>query len=332
MKKNQQIVKLFLVLFICTAVIFGFSYFGSQATGNLTKGNQQRTASIKVAKQPVSEPVQTEREDILNQATISLKEIPGDLQTALTANAKIEISAQASFSLLQFMKKQKLEAVSTDTLSILATGIYQAILPTNFTIAERNIGNQLPAYAHLGDEAKVDFAQNMDLVFSNPNKTKYILDLQLVGESLTVTLKGVLLPYEYKITTKNEQTLTPKIVVQYSPLLSSGQTSVKNAGRKGQTVSVYRQEYQGDRLIKSELVSNDYYPPEYRVEIHGLMAPASQTGTAADSAAQTDQQTASANSAQTSQTAESPTPTTDGTASQNTNDSDLWGKPNENGK
>ncbi len=209
-------------------------------------------------------------------------------------------------------------------------------MPTNFAIEERNIGNELPAYAHLGDEAKVDFTQNMDLAFSNPNKTKYTLDLQLNGNSLTVTLKGAKLPYEYKITTKNEQKLMPKTIVQYSPLLASGQTMVKNAGQNGQTAAVYRQTYKGDILIKSELIANDYYPPEYRVEIHALNAPAAQSGTTTDPALQTDQQTAPANSDQTGQPTEPTTGTQtnviNGTTSQSTNGSDLWGKPDESPK
>src|SRR6478672_3631150 len=107
MIKNQQVVKLFLVLFVCTAVIFSSSYFGSQAIGKLKKGDQQQTASLKVAEKPVSESVQAEQDFVLNQATVSLKEISEDLQAALTANLKIEIPPQASFSLLEFAKKQK---------------------------------------------------------------------------------------------------------------------------------------------------------------------------------------------------------------------------------
>ncbi|MCQ6278271.1 G5 domain-containing protein [Bacillus sp. EB600] len=338
MKRNQQMVKLFLILFICTAVIFSSAYFGSQAIGKLKKGDQQQTASIKVAEKSVSEsvPAEAEKEDVLSKATVSSKELPEDLQPALTVISKIEIPAQASFSLLEFAKKQNLETLSTDTLSIIATGIYQAILPTNFAIEERNIGNELPAYAHLGDEAKVDFTQNMDLAFSNPNKTKYTLDLQLNGNSLTVTLKGAKLSYEYKITTKNEQKLMPKTIVQYSPLLTPGQTMVKNAGHNGLTAAVYRQTYKGDILIKSELIGNDYYPPEYRVEIHALNAPAAQSGNSTDHASQTDQQPAPANPDQTGQPTElttgTQTNTTNDITSQSTNDSDLWGKPNEGSK
>jgi hypothetical protein len=341
MVKNQQLVKLFLSLFLCTLVIFSTSYFGAKAFGGKTE-NVQQTAVIKKNDNPAPVPTSVEQAVVLNSATVSLKKIPDDLQVFLSANPKIDLAADSSFSLLDFLKKQKLEALSSETLGIIGTGIYQAILPTNFVIEERNIGTELPAYAALGDEAKVDFSQNMDLAFSNPNNTKCTLEIQLNGNSLTVSLKGANLPYKYKIAKNNEQKLTPKTIVQYSPLLSPGQTTVKSPGKNGQTIEVFRQTFKGDILMKSELIANDYYPPEYRVEIHALDQPAQPAGAATDTAAQSNQQTVS-NSDQTSQTAQSTTDgatttesstttTTSGTTATSTSDSNLWGKPNEETK
>jgi hypothetical protein len=335
MVKNQQLIKLFLSLFVCTLVIFSSSYFGAKAFGGGNKENVPQTAAVKKNVKPATEPVTSEQEVVLNSATLNVMDVPDDLQSFLTANPKIELPADSSFSLLDFLKKQKLETASAEALSIIGTGIYQAILPTNFMIEERNIGSELPAYAALGDEAKVDFTQSMDLAFSNPNNSKCTLELKLNGNSLTVTLKGAKLPYEYKITKKNEQKLTPKTVVQYSPLLTSGQTTVKSPGKNGQTVEVYRQTYKGDILEKSEQIANDYYPPEYRVEIHALDQPTQTAGDATDTSTQTDQQ-ATSNSDQSSQTSQSTTDgtttTTNGTTATSTSDSDLWGKPNEETK
>jgi biopolymer transport protein ExbD len=332
MAKKQQFIKLFLSLFVCTLVIFSSSYFGAKAFGESKKENVQQTASVKTSEKPATESVTSEQEVTLNSATVNVKDVPDDLQAFLTTNPKIELTADSSFSLLDFLKKQKLETTSAEALSIIGTGIYQAILPTNFTIEERNTGSELPAYAALGDEAKVDYTQNMDLAFSNPNNSKFTMELQLNGNSLTVTLKGAKLPYEYKITKKNEQKLTPKTVVQYSPLLTSGQTTDKSPGKNGQTVEVYRQTFKGDILEKSELIANDYYPPEYRVEIHALDQPEQTAGVVTDTSTQTDLQTTS-NTDQSSQTSQSTTDgTTTTTTATSTSDSDLWGKPNEETK
>jgi hypothetical protein len=328
MVKNQQLVKLFLSLFLCTLVIFSSSYFGAKAFGGAKKENVQQTASVKKNEKQATEPVTSEQEVVLNSATVKVKVVPDDLQAFLSANPKIELPANSSFSLLDFLKKQKLETLSTDALSIIGTGIYQAILPTDFSIEERNIGSELPAYAALGDEAKVDVTQSMDLAFSNPNNTNSTLEFQLNGNSLTVTLKGAKLPYDYKIAKENEQKLTAKTVIQYSPLLTSGQTTVKNPGKNGQTVEVYRQTYKGDILVKSELIANDYYPPDYRVEIHALDQPAQTQRTVTDTTVQTTD-----SSSQTAQsTTDGTTTTTNGTTATSSTDSNLWGKPNEETK
>jgi hypothetical protein len=327
----QQFVKLFLILLVCTLVIFSSSYFGAKAFGGDKK--VQQIVSIKKNVKPAIKPVTSEPEVVLTSATVNVKDIPDDLPSFLSVNPKIDFPADSSFSLLDFLKKQKLETLSADTMSIIGTGIYQAILPTNFSLEERNISSELPDYASLGGEAKVDFSQNMDLAFSNPNNTKCILEFQLNGNSLTVSLKGAKLPYEYKIMKKNEQKVAPKTIVQYSPLVSSGQTAVKNTGKAGQTIDVFRQTYKGDILVKSELIANDYYPPEYRIEIHGLDQTAQTAGAVANTTVQTDQQTV-ANTDQNGQTTQSTTTTTtDGTtAAVSSSDSNLWGKPNEETK
>jgi hypothetical protein len=287
--KNQQFLKLFLVLFTCTVVIFCSSYYGSAILGKSAVENEKTSPNIKNAgksKTPaVSHPV---AESVLNETTVTLDEVPEELQ--FFSHSKIEIPAQSSFSLLGFVKTKKLENISSESLSLLATAIYQTVLSTNFTIVERNIGTKLPQNMSLGFEAKVNSKENQDFEFSNPNKSKYVLELQINNHQLIVTLKGEKLPYDYKIRTKNKQYFSPKTIVQYSPMLTPGQTKVVTGGTDGQEVEVYRDTYQADQYIKSERISDDYYPPEYRVEINALDVPSSQQGTSAQNTAQTNAQ------------------------------------------
>ncbi len=333
MTKNLQMIKLFLVLFLSTAFIFGASYVGSWAVGkNKTEENQTVAKTPKNVKQTVQQTAEPSSETVLSEASVKFDVTPEELQTYAETVSKIEIPAQANFSLLEFVKKQKLGTMNSDTLSMIATGIYQAILPTNFAIEERNIGNELPAYAILGYDAQLDPAENKDLVFNNPNNTKFTLYFQLSNNSLTVTLKGNKLPYDYKIVTKQAIQLKPKTVIQYSPLLASGQIKVMDTGKNGQSIKVFREIYQGAFLKESDLISNDYYPPEYRVEIHALINN-QQTASGADSTIQTTGGTNTDQTNQGSQTQSGGQSTTaSDTTSQNTNDSDLWGKSNEQSK
>lgn len=255
---------------------------------------------------------------VISEAIVELKVVPLDLQTVVEANPEILIEKESEFSLLEFAKNQKVE--NSSILSTIATGIYQTILPSNFKIEERNIGSALPDYAELGLEASVNLVNGSDLVLLNPNKSLYSIELRIDGKNLVVTLKGEKLLYNYKISKKDEQQLKPKTIKQYSPLVLPGQIKVQTEGSDGKIVKVYRDIYQDSQKIKSELISEDYYPPVYRVEIHGLTGTEQETGTPAGG---------------------DPTVTPDPNANQTPPVVDpaqqdsaagLWGKPNEQPK
>jgi hypothetical protein len=262
-----------------------------------------------------------QKDAILNEAAVEMNEVPVDLQALIEQNPIINIEEESTFSLLEFAEKQKIgDAV---TLNILATGIYQAILPSNFSIVERNIASVLPENTSIGFEAKVNETKKADLLFANPNKAKYVLELQIENNQLKITLKGEEFVYDYQISIKNEQKLPAKTIVQYSPLLLPGKTNIQNTGAEGHLVKIFRDVYQGNQLLKSELISEDYYPPVYRVEIHGLAGVT--TGT-------TQAPTTPGITQPTSGTIQGTTPTTPGTTQPTIAESDLWGKPNEQPK
>lgn len=268
------------------------------------------------------------KDAVLNTAVVIMNEVPFALQTVIDKNPKIEISEGSTFSLLEFAEKQKIE--DPDSLNMIATGIYQAIIPSNFKIVERNISNSLPNYSNLGFEAEVNSSKNADLVIANPNKAMYFLKLTLENKQLKITLTGEKFVYKYQITTKDEQKLAPKTIVQYSPLLLPGKTKVQTKGEQGQIIKVYREVYQGDQFLKNELISEDYYPPSYRIEIHGLAGSAQATTQTTDTSGN---QVVNSN-----QTADTISPdgnqstTTSDRTQQETTDNELWGKPNEQPK
>jgi hypothetical protein len=266
-----------------------------------------------------------QKSTLISEATLSLKDIPDELQSLIEKNPEMKIAEEGTFSLLDFTKKQKI--TSSSALSIVATGIYQAILPTNFLIVERNVSSTLPEYAPLGFEARVNPADNADLVFSNSNKTDYTLAFQLENNIFKVSLLGVKLLNNYKISKKDEQELQYKTIVQYSPLLKTGKTMVNSEGINGKFVAVYRDIHQGEQLVKSELISKDYYPPVYKVEIHALTG--SQQADAAAGSVQGNSGITPAAEANPDGSQLNATPVT---PQQENAADDLWGKPNEQPK
>jgi hypothetical protein len=253
-------------------------------------------------------------DNVISKAIIKLTDVPIDLGAIISANPEIQIAEGATFSLVDFAKQQKIE--NSSALSMIATGMYQSILPTNFKITERNISSALPNYTGVGFEAKVNVTNSTDLMIVNPNTTPYKLQLQLVNNELIVTLKGEKLLYNYIISKKEEQLLKPKTIVQYSPLLLPGQIKVQTNGNDGQIVKILRETYQGEQMITSEVLSEDYYPPVYRVEVHGL----------------TGSQQASTATTGTATTNPTGNPTTSLEIIEQDPNDDLWGKPNEQPK
>lgn len=186
-------------------------------------------------------------------------------------NKSIEIKGQSQFSFINFLKDEHLESLSSSLLSKMATSIYEVILPTNFSIIERHISNELPDYAELGFEAKVNPNKNIDLVFANPNETSYTIEFIKKGNSVKTVLKGSELLNEYKIITSGQQTFKPRTIKQYNPLLNPSQIEVKAEGKEGLLIKVNREIYdENGMLVKKELISEDFYPPIHRVEVSGL--------------------------------------------------------------
>lgn len=262
------------------------------------------------------------KDAVINTAVVEMKDVPVDLQAVIEKNPTIEIPEESTFSLLDFAKKKKIEKV--DSLNVIATGIYQTVLPSNFSIVERNIGSSLPNYANLGFEARVNPSNHTDFIIKNLSKTKYILELNLDVNKLKITLKGEKPLYNYKISLKDEQKLKPKTIVQYSPFLLPGNTKIRTIGTEGLIVKVYRDVYQGEQFLKSEFISEDYYPPVYQVDLQGLEGSKENTTKAPEG-----NQAGSTNN---NQTTDNSNQTTLQSNTEKENDSDLWGKPNEQPK
>jgi hypothetical protein len=163
-----------------------------------------------------------------------------------------------------------MKGISSDGMSLIASAVYQAILPTNFMVVERHTGRSLPDGIPLGYEAKVD-KKVRDLRFYNPNINSYTLRFQEVGNGFRVTLVGLPFAYKYVIKVGETEYFNPKTIAQYSPLLKPGERQIKQVGRQGMLVKVKKETYdENNQFIQSEVVSEDFYPPVYTIEVRGL--------------------------------------------------------------
>ncbi|EZP76340.1 hypothetical protein H839_13724 [Parageobacillus genomosp. 1] len=211
-------------------------------------------------------PVDGDAQQAVSSAVI--KTSNKELLEWVAANPMIEIKGKQIFSLASYMKEAG-KSLSSEAMSIMASAIYETILPTNFTIVERHTSRELPDGIKIGYEAKVD--DRRDLQFYNPNTTAYTLSFQKGEAGLRVTLVGLPFAYQYVARVGNAEYFEPRTVVQYSPLLRPGERQLKQSGKRGMLVKVTRETYDGQHhRVRVETIAEDFYPPSYNIELRGL--------------------------------------------------------------
>lgn len=209
----------------------------------------------------------------LSNVTISgVKEQANNLKDLISKlNNKIVVEPYQTFSLLNAINPKVMNQANSNAANILATAVYQAILPTNFLIVERNISNKMPSYSEIGYEAKV--SNKMDLIFNNPNPFPYTISFVIKENELQAKLMGVPFPYKYEIRTEVEK-FAPKTILQFSALLRPNETKTIEQGEYGYLAKVFRDtKDKNNVVVESVSISEDFYPPVHRVEVTGLTVP-----------------------------------------------------------
>lgn len=209
---------------------------------------------------------------VLAEATVHNSQQLQHLQRWVEQFPEIEISPKQPFSLLKLLEERGEKAYPAQTLSTVATAMYQTLLPTNLMIAERHISRELPGYVTEGLEVKVDSRRGLDFMVMNPNDQSYLLESSIKSDAFHVKLKGQTFLYEYKIKFEDKEIVPRKTIIRYDPLLNSGQSRVAELGKDGLLIKVFREivDEQGSFLEK-ELISEDFYPPVHRIEVRSLL-------------------------------------------------------------
>jgi hypothetical protein len=230
-------------------------------------------SSLQTPSQPLDLAAYVSRSDKtmrqVSAATLKFWKRPASLLEWISANPTIEIKGKSVFSLSSYVKETG-GSLSSEDMSMIASAIYQTILPTNFTVVERHTSRELPDGITIGYEAKVD-AHHRDLQFYNPNTTAYTLQFQIEKNRLRVALFGLPFAYKYVVKVGDIEYFEPRTIVQYSPLLRPGERQRKQIGKRGMLVKVKRETYDGqNHLVNVETISEDFYPPSYNIEVRGL--------------------------------------------------------------
>nr|WP_295975624.1 G5 domain-containing protein [uncultured Bacillus sp.] len=208
---------------------------------------------------------------VISEAVLPFKENTEQMDLWISQFPTVTIKPHSQFSILDSIEEKGIKTFTSEGLSIIATAIYQAVLPTNFSVTERSISRELPYYAQLGYEAKVDRNKNMDLIIANPNDYEYVLEFKQENSKLHVIVSGPPLLYQYRAVLPEKETFNPKNIVQFDAKLNWGEQKVKTQGKKGYLQKIYRETVDSSgAVISSELLSEDFYSPIHTVVLKSM--------------------------------------------------------------
>lgn len=207
--------------------------------------------------------------EIVAEAVFSSTLSSGDSSIIIEELDGIQLASNSQFSFLDLIAELPLIDVSDTELTQIASVIYSALLQTNFLIDERSIGSQVPTFIPLGQEAAINRHLGIDLIFTNPNDSTFTLNLSKGIESLTASITGYPFQYDYAVGITEETNIEPRLVKHYSAFVNSG-NQVQSEGLSGKRLDVIRTIFDGNEEKAVETISNDFYPPVHRVEVHPL--------------------------------------------------------------
>lgn len=182
------------------------------------------------------------------------------------------IAPDEQFDFLSKLEELALLDATDAELTEIASAIYGAVLRTNFLIEQRSIGEQVPENVPIGEEAAINRSLGVDFAFSNPNASSFTLNVYLQNGELTASIHGQPFVHTYYISSAADKEVEPRLIKQYSAFVSSGK-KVKEQGRDGKRIEVVRSVLEGDKEVRVEPVSSDFYPPVHRVEVYPLNVP-----------------------------------------------------------
>ncbi|PYZ97330.1 hypothetical protein CR205_01630 [Alteribacter lacisalsi] len=196
------------------------------------------------------------------------RQLPADQQGIAGTIGTVEIPPGAAFSMLDVLDENGPGTESSDELAVIASVVYETLLHSNFEILERSQRYELLDEVPLGFDAAVVPGQR-DLVFRNPNADTYELEINEQNGSVEASLYGLPFPYDIRVSVEEMAEIEPKTKVRFSSSRAEGDREVISEGHPGYHIRTVRhislQNVQ-DTEEREEVVSEDYYPPENRLE------------------------------------------------------------------
>lgn len=208
--------------------------------------------------------------EVVASAEYNIDMISPALSKAINALNGVIIQPYASFSMMELLTSEEVGPLTDEEMTLLSSILYTAVLQTNFEIDERNISASLSSNIQQGFEAAMNQTLGLDFQFTNPNKTEFTMHTAWSAGAIRLSIEGMPLYYKYEPSTTNIETYKPRIVRQYSSFVDDGQVTVSQDGKEGIEAIVKRTLSIDGQIVDTEDISEDFYAPINRIEIHPL--------------------------------------------------------------
>lgn len=142
-----------------------------------------------------------------------------------------------------------------------STTLYNAVLLADMKIVRRSHHSRPVAYAPVGRDATVAFPV-LDFKFQNTSDTPIYVLASAGANTMNVSLLGAKESVrDVELVSEGHTIIKAGVTRQVDETLDIGKSVVREKGRSGHRVSIYRIVKQDGKVIKRELISRDYYAP-----------------------------------------------------------------------
>lgn len=147
--------------------------------------------------------------------------------------------------------------------------IYNAALISNLKIVERTKHTIPSSYVPKGRDATVSYGV-LDFKFQNNFSYPIYIESYAGAGRITVNLYGYKTDHRtIKIESGPEEVVKRPVEVQYDSNVPEGVEQIKQRGRDGYKVGIYKVTYENQKEIERKQISKDFYKPQKQIVIKG---------------------------------------------------------------
>ena len=160
-----------------------------------------------------------------------------------------------------------------------STTIYNVALLANLQILRRSHHSRPVVYAPVGRDATVAYPA-IDLKFKNTTDAPIYIMASVGSKMVDVTMLGGKPDgLKVELIAIGHRVIRAPVTANQVEASETSKSIVQQAGRAGHQVSIYRVVKESGEVVKRELISKDYYPPERRIVTVPVSKPETQPET-----------------------------------------------------